>query len=46
MDSLLRFRRSVLLALYATLFLVAVGSLVRASGSGLGCPDWPHCFRQ
>lgn len=44
MGPLLRFRRAVLVALYATLFLVAVGSLVRASGSGLGCPDWPHCF--
>ena len=20
------------------------GALVRATGSGLGCPDWPHCF--
>lgn len=44
MNALLRFRRAVLSALFATLFLVAVGSLVRASGSGLGCPDWPHCF--
>lgn len=44
MDTLKRFRRAVLAALFATLILVAVGSLVRASGSGLGCPDWPHCF--
>lgn len=27
----------------ATLVLVAVGSLVRTTGSGLGCPDWPRC---
>ncbi|MCC6959538.1 MAG: heme A synthase [Dehalococcoidia bacterium] len=27
----------------ATLVLVAVGVLVRATGSGLGCPDWPTC---
>lgn len=26
-----------------TLFLIGVGVLVRASGSGLGCPDWPLC---
>lgn len=26
-----------------TLVLVAVGVLVRATGSGLGCPDWPLC---
>ena len=23
--------------------LIAVGSLVRTTGSGLGCPDWPQC---
>lgn len=26
-----------------TLVLIAVGVLVRATGSGLGCPDWPLC---
>lgn len=26
-----------------TLILIAVGVYVRASGSGLGCPDWPTC---
>lgn len=26
-----------------TLLLAAVGGLVRASESGLGCPDWPTC---
>ncbi|MGB4861866.1 MAG: COX15/CtaA family protein [Tepidiformaceae bacterium] len=28
---------------FTTLFLVGVGVLVRATGSGLGCPDWPTC---
>lgn len=28
----------------ATYVLIAVGSLVRAAGAGLGCPDWPRCF--
>ncbi len=28
----------------ATYALIAVGGLVRASGAGLGCPDWPKCF--
>ena len=26
-----------------TYLLVLVGALVRATGSGLGCPDWPTC---
>lgn len=26
-----------------TLVLIGVGVLVRATGSGLGCPDWPLC---
>lgn len=26
-----------------TFFLIVVGALVRVSGSGLGCPDWPLC---
>ncbi len=25
-------------------FLIWVGAMVRASGAGLGCPDWPTCF--
>jgi protoheme IX farnesyltransferase len=27
-----------------TLVLIAWGGLVRATGSGDGCPDWPKCF--
>ena len=27
----------------ATLILIGVGVYVRATGSGLGCPDWPLC---
>ncbi|MDF1752340.1 MAG: COX15/CtaA family protein [Verrucomicrobiales bacterium] len=26
------------------LILVFVGAIVRASGAGLGCPDWPTCW--
>jgi cytochrome c oxidase assembly protein subunit 15 len=38
------FQRLALLTTATTYFLILVGGLVRASGAGLGCPDWPHCF--
>ncbi len=28
----------------AIYFLILVGGIVRATGSGMGCPDWPKCF--
>src|SRR6266516_3592989 len=32
-----------LAAAIATYLLIVVGAVVRVSGSGLGCPDWPLC---
>jgi heme A synthase len=34
------------LAVAATYLLIVLGAVVRASGSGLGCPDWPGCYGQ
>ncbi len=43
--SLLRILRYVLLTtLLVTFLLVVTGNIVRASGAGQGCPDWPTCF--
>ena len=38
------FQKLALVTTALTYALVAVGGLVRATGSGLGCPDWPKCF--
>ena len=35
--------KSALIASVLTILLIAYGSWVRVSGSGLGCPDWPLC---
>lgn len=38
-----RFQAFTWVTLVATLALIGVGSAVRTTGSGLGCPDWPLC---
>lgn len=30
----------------SALVLITVGSIVRVTGNGLGCPDWPLCYGQ
>ncbi len=41
---LTRFAKLAVAAAVATFVLIAAGGLVRATDSGLGCPDWPLCF--
>lgn len=43
-QSLLRYRKMAVITLAAVYFLILVGGTVRASGAGMGCPDWPTCF--
>ena len=38
------FQKTAITTLIAILLLIGVGSLVRVSGAGLGCPDWPRCW--
>lgn len=38
------YQKTAITTVIATVVLILVGGLVRASGAGLGCPDWPQCF--
>lgn len=41
--SYLKFAWVTLVFIY---LVIIAGSIVRTSGSGMGCPDWPKCFDQ
>lgn len=39
-----QFHNIAKITLVLTYFVIIAGAVVRMTGSGMGCPDWPKCF--
>ena len=44
MFTLKTYEKLSVLCIWFVALLFLIGSFVRATGSGMGCPDWPKCF--
>ena len=40
----MRIKSWVLATFILTFLVIVAGGIVRTTQSGMGCPDWPHCF--
>src|SRR5579862_1277100 len=39
-----RFQKTNLTTIILLFVVILAGAIVRSTGSGMGCPDWPKCF--
>ena len=38
------YRKTLRISIVFVYLIIVAGAVVRMTGSGMGCPDWPQCF--